>query len=178
MILSFNTYHINAIQEKDAWNICNLMIANEDRFGRFFPQTLQQNLTPDLSKLFVEKKVKEFNKKEEYLFTIKETETNQLIGLIYIKELDSIKKQGEFAYCIGYEFEGKGIITKAVKELSKYAFKTLDLKTLQIIVHKSNTASVKVAKNCNFTWQKTLINGFMPSREKPLHMELYELYKN
>lgn len=178
MILSFDTYYIDAIQEKDAWNLCNLMVANEDRFGQFFPQTLQQNLTPDLSKIFVQKKVKEFNKKEEYLFTLKETETNKLIGLIYIKELDNIKKQGEFAYCISYEFEGKNITTNAVKLLSKYAFEHLDLKTLQIIVHKSNKASIKVAENCDFRWQKTLIKGFTPPGENPLDMELYELYEN
>jgi len=178
MILSFSTYHINAIQEKDAWNICNLMVANEDRFKRFFPQTLQQNLTPDLSKLFVEKKVKEFNKKEEYLFTIKENETNQLVGLVYIKELDNTTKQGELAYCIGYEYEGKNITTNAVKLLSEYAFKNLDLKTLQIIAHKSNIASVKVAKNCNYIWVKTLKNEFTPPEENPVDMELYELYKN
>jgi ribosomal-protein-alanine N-acetyltransferase len=178
MILSFGTYHINAIQEKDAWNICNLMVANEDRFKRFFPQTLQQNLTPDLSKLFVKKKVKEFNKKEEYLFTIKENETNQLVGLVYIKELDNTTKQGELAYCIGYEYEGKNITTNAVKLLSEYAFKNLDLKTLQIIAHKSNIASIKVAKNCNYIWVKTLKNEFTPPEENPVDMELYELYKN
>jgi len=178
VILSFDTYHINPIQEKDAWGICNFMIANEDRLHRFFPTTLRQNLTPNLSKIFVEKKVKQFNKKEEYLFTIKENETNKLIGLVYIKELGNDNKQGEFAYCIGYEFEGKNITTKALKLLSEYAFKSLGIKTLQIIVHNTNKASVKVAKNCNFVWQKTMKNEFTPSGEQPLDMELYEFYKN
>ena len=98
------------------------------------------------------------------------------MGLIYIKKLNWTKKEGEFAYCIGYEYEGKGITTKAIKILSNHAFDTLNLKTLQIIVHPSNKPSIKVAENCNFTWIKTLEKEHTPPGEKPLDMELYELY--
>lgn len=177
MRLEFNTYYIEPIQLNDAWKLCNFIVANEDRLKRFFPKTLEQNLTPDLSKFFVQKKVKEFELKEEFLFIIKQQKTNQLVGLVYLKELDWTKKQGEFAYCIGYTHEGKGITTNAIEILSDYAFENLNLNTLQIIVHKSNIPSTKVAKNCNFTWIKTLKNEHTPPGENPLNMELYELYK-
>ncbi|WP_299883878.1 GNAT family N-acetyltransferase [uncultured Lacinutrix sp.] len=177
MVIKFDSYYIDKIQEKDAWKLCDFMIINQDRFKRYFPKTLEQNLTPTLSKLFAEKKVKKFNLKEEFLFTVKEKETDALVGLIYIKELDWTIKQGEFAYCIGYQFEGKSITSTAVKELSKYAFEVLGIETLQIIAHKDNTSSVKVALNNSFIWQKTLKEEFTPTGEKPLDMELYELYK-
>ena len=176
MIAEFDTYYIEAIQEKDAWNLCDFMVANEDRFKRFFPKTLEQTLTPDLSKQFCEKKVKQHQNEEEFLFTLKEKETNTLVGLVYIKALDWTKKQGEFAYCIGYPFEGKNITTQAIKLLSKYAFEKLNLKSLQIIVHKTNVSSTKIAHKCNFNWMKTLENEFTPPNETPLNMELYERY--
>ena len=175
MIARFNGMEINPVHGGDAWKICDLMVSNEDRFKRFFPKTLEQNLTPTLSQLFLEKKLKQFSKKEEFLFTIKETKTRQLAGLVYIKELDWNKKQGEFAYCIGYQFEGKGIISSAIKELSQYAFKELGLKTLQIISYKSNIASIKVAEKNGFTWKKQLQNSYTPPNSEPLDMELYEL---
>ena len=68
--------------------------------------------------MFVETKVKQFENKEEFLFTIKQSETRELAGLIYLKELDWDKKQGEFAYAIGYTFEGNGLISKAIEALS------------------------------------------------------------
>ena len=176
MYFNLESYYIEPIKTQDAWSICDFIVANEDRLKRYFPKTLEQNLTPNLSKRFTEKKVKQFQNEEEFLFTLKQKETNQLVGLIYIKEIDAVKKQGEFAYCIGYPFEGKGLTTKAVKILCDYAFKGLDLKTLQIIVHKDNLASVKIAENCNFIWKKTLKNAFTPPGETPLDMELYELY--
>ena len=177
MVVQFDGFEINPIHEGDAWKTCDLMVANADRFKRYFPSTLAQNLNPTLSQLFVEKMVKEFENREVFLFTLKHSETRELAGVIYIKELDWEKKQGEFAYCIGYTFEGQGLTSKAVKALSKYAFTDLGLETLQIIAHKDNLSSVKVALNNDYKWQCTLENEFTPTGEEPLDMELYELYK-
>lgn len=175
-MISLGDFNIAPIQSKDAWSVCNFAVANEDRLQRFFPKTLEQNLTPTLSKRFVEIKEEEFKNREEFLFTLKPGNTNEVAGLIYIKELDWDKKQGEFAYAIGHPFEGKGWTSKAVKALSKYAFNELGLQTLQIISHKSNVGSIKVAKNNGYSWIKTLSKSYTPPNSEPLDMELYELY--
>ena len=178
MVAKFDGFEINPIHNGDAWKVCDLMVANSDRLKRYFPKTLAQNLNPTLSQLFIEKMVKQFEKQDVFLFTLKHSETRELAGLIYIKELDWDKKQGEFAYCIGYTFEDQGLTSKSVKALSVYAFETLGLETLQIIVHKDNIPSVKVAINNNFKWQRILKNEFTPTGEASLDMELYERYKN
>ena len=95
-MIGFDGFEINPVHGGDAWKICDLCVANADRFKRYFPKTLEQNLTPTLSELFVQKKIKQFQSKTEFLFTLKETETRKLAGLIYIKELDWNKKKGEF----------------------------------------------------------------------------------
>ena len=177
MIAQFDGIEINPIHTCDAWKLCDFMVSNEDRFKRYFPGTLKANLNPTLSKLFVEQKTKLFAKKEEFVFTLKQIETSKLIGLIYIKALNCSLAQGEFAYCIDYNFKGNGIASKAIQLLSNYAFNTLHLKTLQIIAHKDNLPSVNVALNNGFVWQKTLLKEFTPIGEEPLDMELYELYK-
>lgn len=168
---------IQPIHEGDAWNLCNFAVANEHRMKRFFPITLEQNLTPDLSKRFVATKVKEFTNNEEYLFTVKSENQHSIMALVYIKELDWSIKQGELAYCIDYNAEGKGITTQVVQALCAYAFDKLNLERLQITVHKDNIASIRVAEKSNFTWQRTLEKEYAPPGELPLDMELYELYK-
>ncbi len=175
MIVNLETYELHLLQEKDFWRICNFMVANEDRFKTYFPSTLAQNLTPDLSTRFVKEKLKKIQEKEEFVFVLKNTEERTIDGIFYIKEIDWKNLQGELAYAIGYQIEGKGFATRVIKELTKYAFKTLGLKTLQIITHKTNVGSVKVAKKCNFNWVKTLKKSFTPLGSKPLDMELYEL---
>ncbi len=182
-ILSISSHNnefidIFKISKKDAWGICDFIVANEDRLFDFFPGTREQNLTPDLSERFTIIKEKQFEAKEEFLFTLRIKDDRKIIGLVYIKALDWVKKQGEFAYAIDYNYEGKGITSKIIKELSKYAFETLGLKTLQIIVHKTNLGSIRVAEKCNFTRVKTLKGVFVPKGRDPLDMELYELYKS
>jgi len=177
MLLTFDGFEINPIHKGDAWKLCDFMVTNTDRFKRYFPATLKENLNPTLSTFFVEQKTKQFSKKKEFLFTLKHSETQKLIGIIYIKELDWSLKQGEFAYCIDYNFKGRKLISKAIKALSYYALNTLELKTLQIIAHKDNLSSIKVALNNGFVWQRTLEKEFTPIGKQALDMELYELYK-
>ena len=177
MIAKINEFEINSIHEGDAWKICDFCNANEDRLKRYFPKTLELNLNPTLSKIFVDNKVKSLNNKNEFLFTLKHSENRALIALIYIKDVNWHSKQGEFAYAIDYNFSGKGLISKSVLELSQYAFRSLGLECLKIITHKDNIPSVRVALNNGFKWQRTLENEFTPPGEQPLNMELYELYK-
>ena len=177
MKLHFDGFEISPIHEGDAWKICDFAIANTDRLKRFFPVTLSQNLNPTLSQLYVQNRMKAFRDKETFVFTIKTSESRKLVGLAILKNLDWEIKQGEFAYAIDYNFSGQGIMTKVIKLLSQFAFESLDLKCLQIIAHKENISSVKVATNNGFVWQKTLEKAFTPNGENPLDMELYELYK-
>tara|TARA_R110001632_G_scaffold43376_6_gene110007 strand:+ start:10727 stop:11308 length:582 start_codon:yes stop_codon:yes gene_type:complete len=165
------------ISKDDSWKLCDFIVSNEDRLLDFLPRTREQNLTPNLSELFVSSKVKEFDAKQEFLFTLKRKDHKDIIGLIYIKKLDWVKMQGEFAYAIDYNFEGKGIVSKVIQEMSDFAFYELGLETLQIIAHKTNVASCKVAEKNNFRWVKTLLNEYTPKGKEPLDMELYELYK-
>ena len=77
-------------------------------------------------------------------------------------------------YCIDKIYQGKGWITRVVKEISAFAFTDLGLKTLEIIVYRENKASVRVAEKCGFEWKKTFLKGYTPRNEEPIDMELYE----
>ncbi|AIY12773.1 GNAT family N-acetyltransferase [Cellulophaga baltica] len=176
MIIDCETHTIESISMKDNWRICNFAVTNTDRLKRYFPKTLKQNLTPTLSEIFVSQKVKDFKDKTEFLFTLKEKEKRTIIGLVYVKNIDYEIKRAELAYGIDYEYEGKGITSKTVRYISDWANKELGIETLQIIAHKTNTGSVKVAENNHYVWVKTLPKEHTSPNEAPLDMELYELH--
>lgn len=169
------TFEITPIHEKYAWRICDFVTVNTSRLKTYFPQTLTENLTPELSKLFVDQKIKAFNSKTEFVFVIKNTIDRSVAGLLFVKNLDFDKKEAEIAYCIGYQHEGIGITTMAVKEITEWAFKEHGLRTLRIIVHKSNPASIRIAEKCGFTWKETLPKEHHPPTVQPMDMELYIL---
>ena len=91
MITPFDGFEINPIHEGDAWKICDFAIINTDRLKRYFPKTLEQNLNPTLSLIYVENQVKAFQNKELFVFTLKQLETQKIVGLIIIKEVDCLK---------------------------------------------------------------------------------------
>ncbi|WP_027126113.1 GNAT family N-acetyltransferase [Gelidibacter mesophilus] len=172
----YNSEHISItqLQAKDALQLNKLLVSNTERFIRYLPITLSENRTLESSINYIERKIEAAKKREEFVFVINDKNSRNIIGLIILKNLDWENKQAEFAYCIGNRFKGKGLMSKAIKAASNYAIETLGLETLQIISHKTNSASVNVALQSGFKWKETLENEFTPLNEASLDMELYE----
>ncbi|MCB0447208.1 MAG: GNAT family N-acetyltransferase [Gelidibacter sp.] len=175
MTYSSDTFYIEHLQYDDALHLNKLLVSNTERLKRFLPKTLAANRTLESTKSYIISKIEAMQSNTEFVFTIKDKYTRNIAGLVILKNLDWDKKQGEFAYCIGEKFEGKGWMSEAVKATSKYAIHTLGLTHLQIIAHKKNYSSVKVAEKSGFSWRKTLKAEFTPINESPIDMELYEL---
>lgn len=168
---------INPLKPIDANQLHQFVIDNKERLKRYFPVTLADNSTFEKTIEYIVVKNKQIEEKTNFTFAIRDKNNQQIIGLIIIKKTDWDKGQAEFAYCIDSQSEGKGLTSFAVKEMTKFAFDELGLKTLQIISHKTNSGSIKVAENNGFVWQRrTLLNEFTPTNETPLDMKLYELY--
>ncbi|MBP6558277.1 MAG: GNAT family N-acetyltransferase [Flavobacterium sp.] len=170
-----NDFSIDALKPTDAIQLYQFMVDNNKRLKRYFPVTLSSNETLEKTVEYIVIKNKEIEEKTNFTFALRDNISQEITGLIILKKMDWDKKQGELAYCISSGFEGKGLTSLAVKEMIKFAFENLGLKTLQIISHKTNFGSVKVATNNGFVWQRTLLNEFTPTNEIPLDMELYEL---
>ena len=169
-------YILDNLQLTDANQLFQLMFDNKEQFKLFFPQTLELNSSLEKTAVYIAVKNREIQEKTNFTFAIRDTVTQLIAGLIIVKKLDWVKRQGEFAYCIGAKFQRLGLGSFAVNKLSNVFFESMGLKTIQIITHKTNLGSVKVAVSNGFVWQKTLQNEFTPTNGVPLDMELYELY--
>lgn len=175
-MIKSDSFHIITLQPEDAKSLSEMMVMNYDNFKRYFPITLSKNQTIEDSSKYIEEKRNENKSKSEFTFGIKDVLNENIAGLIIIKKINWETNQGEFAYCISSEYENKGWMSKAIALTSKYGFEVLGFEKFQIIAHKTNIGSCKVAEKCDFKWQKTLLNEYTPPDEAPLDMELYELY--
>lgn len=59
-------------------------------------------------------------------------------------------QKGEIGYWLSSKYQGRGIVTKSVLEVCKYAFSELNLKYVDLIVAVENGKSERVAKNADF----------------------------
>ncbi len=71
-----------------------------------------------------------------------------LIGMIYQK--DVYRKSAEIGYWIGEPFWGKGIVTKAIELIARYAFDELKLMRIFAGVFEYNVGSMRVLEKNGF----------------------------
>ncbi len=174
MKLITESFSVEVLKPQDAESLSRLMISNGRRFQKFLPKTLAQNLSEDDSKKYIQKKTAQIQNQTEFTFAIKDIDSAHVAGLIILKNINHQLKQGEFSYCLGQKYSGKGWMTRSIKAVKAYAFNELKLKSLQIIIHKTNVPSIQIAERNAFTWVKTLDKEFVTGKST-LDMELYEL---
>ena len=79
------------------------------------------------------------------------------VGSISVeKQTDVHYQTGELGYCLRREYQGKGIMTKAVELMCPIAFKQLALRRITAHIYGPNIASRKVAEKNNFKLEGTL----------------------
>ncbi len=60
------------------------------------------------------------------------------------------RKSAEIGYFIGEDYWNKGIVTKAVKLITKYGFENLDINRIHTGIYEWNPSSMKVLEKCGF----------------------------
>ncbi|MBP6180839.1 GNAT family N-acetyltransferase [Flavobacterium sp.] len=87
----------------------------------------------------------------------------KLIGLIGHYRIKPEHFRAEIGYMLLPEFNGKGIITEAIKEVVNYGFKVMQLHSIEAIIDPENFGSEKVLQK----------NGFL----KEAHLKENEFYE-
>ncbi len=174
MIYSGHAFYVSLLHSNDALSLNKLLVTNTELFKIYLPKTIAANKTLQDTQTFIALKTKYIETKTEFTFTLKAHKTNTIAGLIMLKDINWAKKNGDLAYCLGQQFQGEGWMYKAVQAVTNYAFKSLNLNSLQIVAYHKNKASINVAERAGFKWKKTLKHEFTSTNNPPLDMELYE----
>jgi RimJ/RimL family protein N-acetyltransferase len=73
-----------------------------------------------------------------------------LLGSASVMGLDREPGYGEIGYWVAAEARGRGVATRAVRLLSDWAVRELGLTRLEILAHKDNAPSRRVAEKAGF----------------------------
>lgn len=149
---------IRHIQEEDLEPLKALVAANRERLSDSFPVTVQNLRTDDTARDFVNKRIQLALQRRSFYFMIFTEDTQALIGVLSIKEIDHTVPKTELAYFVDQHYEGKGIITQALQWLVRYAFEELKLARVYVRVHPDNYGSVRVAEKNGFVFEGVMQN--------------------
>jgi [ribosomal protein S5]-alanine N-acetyltransferase len=81
-------------------------------------------------------------------FAIVDAETDEILGVIGFVLMDH--GRGHFGYWVGKDARGRGVATRALRLLARWAAEEHDLARLQLIVEPENLASIRVAEKAGF----------------------------
>lgn len=107
--------------------------------------------TPKHARDWIKRCVEQEKKKEQKLTSFAIDINGQVVGSVSLSDINQ-KHKAELGYWLSKKYRNKGIMTQAVKLVSRYGFDKLKLKRIYASVYPKNTASKKVLEK----------NGYKP----------------
>lgn len=148
--------------------ISNTKVQDNLRDGLPYPYT------EDDGKAYINAMLSE-DKNNTFAFAI--TANGKVIGSIGVFRQSNIHRQtGELGYYIAEEYWGKGIMTKAVKQICKYVFDNSDINRIYAEPFSFNIASCRVLEKAGFKYEGTLRNNAVKNG-KLIDMKMYSRLK-
>ena len=95
-----------------------------------------------------------------YRWAIITKDTMECIGQIAFFLVSDQNHFAEIEYCIGSDFQNKGLATEATRAVIKYGFENINLHKVQICHKSLNMQSKRVIEKCGLTFEGTLRDFF------------------
>ena len=149
---------IRLLEKEDTSNLYDLIDRNRRRLERYFPVTVSQNLSLRDCFDYVDKKIRQAEQKELYLFVILLDE--KIVGVIILKNIDWRIPKGELAYFVGEEWEGKRIMSRSMDWLMDHFFNEMKINKLFIKCSPNNIPSRRLAIQKGFRLEGLLREEF------------------
>lgn len=121
--------------------------------------------TKEAVKELLDKYIGSYEKSDYYRWAIIEKNSGECIGQIAYFLVDNKNHFAEIEYCIGSDFQCKGLATEATKAVIRYGFEKINLHKIQICTKTINVPSKRVIEKCGFTYEGTLRDYFYMNGE-------------
>lgn len=105
---------------------------------------------------YISSLLEEYSSIHSYAWALELKELNKFIGIVRIFDISFGNKRGELSYILNPSFQGKGLITEAIKSVLKFCFKEIGLNRIQAKCTSDNYASEKVIRNVGMSFEGTL----------------------
>ena len=166
LTVNFNPFHnleterliLRRVDKNDIKEV--LALRSNPETMKYIPRPLLKNDEDALAHIaMIDEKI-ESNEGINWAITIKGDP--RLIGVIGHYRIQKEHYRAEIGYMILPEYNGKGIVTEAVREAVKYGFEVMKLHSIEAVIEPDNLASAKVLEK----------NGFI----KEAHLKENEFY--
>ncbi|RNI26030.1 GNAT family N-acetyltransferase [Rufibacter latericius] len=112
-----------------------------------------------------------------YTFGIWRKEFHDYVGDITLRRLARGKPFSEVGYYLGDKAEGKGYATEALKAIARFAFRDLQMESINLRCAETNHRSRRVAERSGFTHLKTYTPVLQDPNGETFPIQVFQLKK-
>jgi ribosomal-protein-serine acetyltransferase len=176
-VMDFDNFTIRPLCVEDAQEYFNFINDNRQRLSRYFPKTVTGTQSLESTTSFISDLLIQAENREFFPFIILNNIKKEIIGAIFIKDLDWKASKAELGFFIGWNYEGKGIITKSVALIVDHCFQTMNLNKIFMRIAVDNFASRRVAEKNKFIVEGILRHDFKDFEGELIDMVYYGLIR-
>ena len=149
--------------------------ASDEKVTKYMTWSAHKELkeTKEIVALWVDS----YKKDDFYLWCIQLKESKKIIGSISSVMINEQTNSVEIGYCIGYDYWNQGYTSEALKEIMRYFFENIQVKTIRAQHALENIASGKVMQKCKMKYEGTLKNAGITSKGIICDMVSYSAIK-
>ena len=96
-------------------------------------------------------------------FAVIAVEDGELLGSIDLRVHPADPAIGELGYMVGPQARGRGVATRAVELITAWAFETLSIERMEILIDPRNRPSLRVAESAGYV-REGVMRSYRPSR--------------
>lgn len=175
--MQFDHYTLRPPLIEDTESLYKLVTNNKPRLLDYFPIALNAITSIANTRSYIELKISQAEKQEAITHFIIDDHTTKVIGVVFIKNFDWTIPKAELAYYIDKNYEGKGIISEALKQLINYSFTELKLNKVYLRTATDNAGSQKVALKNGFKLEGVLRKDYRIFNGTLIDLNYYGLVK-
>jgi ribosomal-protein-alanine N-acetyltransferase len=123
-------------------------LRSNENVNKYIVRTKQKDIKE--IRAFISKINDEINNNEWIYWVISLKDDPTLIGDICLWNFSDEKTVAEIGYELDPAFQGKGIMSEALKKIIEYGFMEIELQSIEAYTHKKNDNSTKLLQKYNF----------------------------
>jgi len=124
------------------------LLRSDERVNKYLDRP--ETKSKEEARLFIDKINTGIADNESVYWAITEKGQRRLIGTACLWNFRKDEEVAEIGYELYLDFQGRGIMLEALTTVIEYAFKTLELKTIDAYTDPANTGSTKLLEKFSF----------------------------
>ena len=102
--------------------------------------------------------------------------TDELLGSIGVQDIRRAESRCDIGYWLARQARGRGVMTRAVRLLSRWVFDNLPIERIQIAVQPDNRASRAVAERAGYGFEG-ILRSYIEIKGRPRDMAMHSLLR-